>query len=340
MKKAMLIVIALVGVLIGLGVAAIRTGVYNVAADEPHSSLVHGLLESVRVRSIAARAASIVTPDLQDSARIRRGAGNYDAMCASCHRAPGVPDSGLAGGLYPAPPDFTQVADIDAAQAFWVVKHGIKASGMPAWGWHMGDSYIWDLVAFIRKLPSLSAEQYAAEVVASGGHSHGEEASKDHSDDGGAEHEHASEQPAAATLHTHADGQQHVHAAPATTPLEVAKALHDALSSGNARRVQDLLDPKVLILESGNAERSRDEYAAHHLSSDLEFSKATTYELQRQTGDTLGDLAWVASEARSTGSRGGKPVDVMSVETLVLRKSAAGWKVVHIHWSSRNFRKA
>jgi len=101
-----------------------------------------------------------------------------------------------------------------------------------------------------------------------------------------------------------------------------------------------LLDHGVLIMEGGNVERSRQEYASHHLPSDLKFMSAVRYQLQRQSGDTVGDLAWVASEATLTGDSGGKAVDLVSTESLVLKKFSGGWKIVHIHWSSRNAKKA
>jgi ketosteroid isomerase-like protein len=263
----------------------------------------------------------------------------------------------MSAGLYPTPPDLTEDAHFDPAEVFWVIKHGIKSTGMPAWGKSMEDAYIWDLVAFVHKLPSLSAEQYAEEVEASEGHSHGGDESDGHSDEEGAGHAGASmddhpheaadnasqvvahdgSEPRSATetTHTHADGTQHVHEAKAGTPVATAKALHDALSSGDANKVEALLDPNVLIFEGGNVERSRKEYAAHHLPSDLKFMQAATYKLERQSGDTVGDLAWVVSEARLTGAHEGKPIDLVSTETLVLKKSGAAWKVVHIHWSSR-----
>lgn len=323
MKKLLLISAVVLAVVAALGALAIGAGLYNVAADEAHSPLVYRILETARERSIAVRARGIEAPDLEDPARARRGAGNYDAMCAGCHLAPGKTGSEISAGLYPAPPDLTKATDaVDPAAAFWVIKHGIKASGMPAWGKRMEDAYIWDMVAFLRKLPTLSAEQYAAEIAASGGHSHGGGEGKDEATDD--------------AMHTHADGKQHVHEAPAGTPLAAVKALHEALSSGNARAIENLLDPNVLILESGNAERSRKEYAAHHLAADLKFMQSVAYTLERQTGDTVGDLAWIASEARLSGNREGKAVDVVSTETVVLKKSAAGWKVVHIHWSSRS----
>ena len=86
--------------------------------------------------------------------------------------APGMPDTETKRGLYPAPPALAKQR-IDPAQAFWVIKHGIKASGMPAWGRSMDDEYIWNLAAFVQALPTLDAAHYQALVESSEGHSHG-----------------------------------------------------------------------------------------------------------------------------------------------------------------------
>ncbi len=329
--------------ILALGLLAagfVWSGSYNVGADDPHTRPVHSLLDTMRERSIERRSADISAPDLTSAELISAGAGNYDAMCTGCHLAPGMNESELSKGLYPAPPDFTKAPIDDPAEAYWAIKHGIKASGMPAWGKSMEDDYIWGMVAFLRQLPELDSEQYAAAVAASEGHSHGGGQTVRSTDSGdgpqvdGADH-HDAEASAAPVTHTHADGKQHVHATAAGSPVDAAKLFHDALSSGDASKVKALLDPKVLVLESGGAERSRAEYAAHHLKADMDFLKTVTYKLERQTGDTVGDLAWVASEARMTGASKDKPVDVRSTETLVLKKTSGGWKVVHVHWSSR-----
>jgi ketosteroid isomerase-like protein len=96
-----------------------------------------------------------------------------------------------------------------------------------------------------------------------------------------------------------------------------------------------LLDPGVLIYESGGVERSRDEYAAHHLPSDAKFLKSMKHRLLSRTGDAVNDLAWVASEANLSGTVNGKSVNMISTETMILRKRPDGWRIVHIHWSSR-----
>lgn len=165
----------------GVAVAvAINSGLPDVAADTPHGQLVFNVLEFARERSIEQRSADIRPPaNLGDVARVRRGAGNYDAMCAGCHLSPGVRQSEIRAGLYPTPPDLANVlppvelSGQAAARQFWIIKHGIKATGMAAWGkGGMGDEDIWDLVAFLRRLPTLSATEYQAGVAASGGHAH------------------------------------------------------------------------------------------------------------------------------------------------------------------------
>ncbi len=92
--------------------AFIWSGLYNIAADDPHYELTHSALETLRMRSVAARADGIEVPNLQDPERIRRGAGNYDSMCVICHLAPGVQPTELHKGLYPQPPNLGQASKI------------------------------------------------------------------------------------------------------------------------------------------------------------------------------------------------------------------------------------
>ena len=116
------------------------------------------LLETARERSITARANQLVAPSLEDQQRIRRGAGNYDAMCAGCHLSPHAETYGnLPGSLSTATGSHEGCAIGCGAR---VLDHqaGLKATGMPAWGKSMEDEYIWDMVAFLRKLPVLTAD--------------------------------------------------------------------------------------------------------------------------------------------------------------------------------------
>lgn len=175
MNKLWIGVLGTLGIAAATGAAVLYSGVVDVAADTPHSPLVYHLLEVARERAIARRSDVITPPtDLNDGERARRGAGNYAAMCAGCHLEPGVDNSEIRLGLYPTPPDLTQSTKEDAARRFWIIKHGIKASGMPAWSkGGMEDAAIWDLTAFLGRLPELTPEQYRAQVEASDGHAHG-----------------------------------------------------------------------------------------------------------------------------------------------------------------------
>ncbi len=193
-----------------LGVFAfVRAGIYNVGADDPHYPMTTSLLAQVRDASIEARARRLEAPqDLMSEERIIQGAGNYAAMCTQCHLAPGMGPTELSKGLYPAPPDLTKQT-VNAAEAFWVIKHGVKASGMPAWGSSMGDEYIWNMAAFIQRLPKLDAAQYQALVAKSDGHSHG----------GGetTPHDHGT-MPAAGGDHPHPPGTPADHHGPESAP--------------------------------------------------------------------------------------------------------------------------
>jgi mono/diheme cytochrome c family protein len=151
------------GALVASASAFIYAGIFNVAADAPHSALTYTIMEAVRSRSIATRAKDVQPPPLEDPALIATGAEHYAAMCSDCHLAPDkTNDSEIRAGLYPKPPDLTKHRHASPAEAFWVIKHGIKMSGMPAWGMTHDDSSIWGLVAFLQKLPELTPAQYQA----------------------------------------------------------------------------------------------------------------------------------------------------------------------------------
>jgi len=195
----------------------VLSGLYNFAADEPHFPWVSATLETMRERSIETRAAELIVPDLSDSGRVVKGAGNYAAMCASCHLAPGAKSSELSRGLYPQPPNLSK-EKVDAAHAFWVIKHGVKASGMPAWGKSMDDDSIWSLVAFLQKQPQIDDPQYDQAVGSSGGHSHADGGGSDsvntkHGTEGSINEDTPPSADVRAEAHTHANGKVHMHGA-------------------------------------------------------------------------------------------------------------------------------
>lgn len=148
-------------------------GVFNVSASDKHWAITNTFLELVRDRSISARAEILAVPNLADIGRIKRGAANYEAMCAQCHLAPGVDSSELYEGLNPKPPVLYKDADFasNPNETFWVIKNGIKMTGMPAWGINNSDEQIWDMISLISALETMTATQYQ-ELVASGKHTH------------------------------------------------------------------------------------------------------------------------------------------------------------------------
>lgn len=111
-------------------------------------------------------------------------------------------------------------------------------------------------------------------------------------------------------------------------------AFHAALQRGDARAAAALLADDALIFESGGAERSKAEYAAHHLPADAEFSRSISSAVSRRAGRSDGALAWIATEGRTTGTYKGKALDLATTETMVLRRVGGAWKIIHIHWSS------
>ena len=122
--------------------------------------------------------------------------------------------------------------------------------------------------------------------------------------------------------------------APPASPLLVVDRFHAALDKGDAKAALGLLAEDALIFESGEVERSKAEYRAKHLDADMEFSQAVTERVGKRTVRAAGNLAWVASEGRTSGSFRGRDVDRATTETMVLRRMPAGWRIVHIHWSS------
>ena len=160
--KTVIVTLAIAALAAGLVAAGLMaSGSYNVAADQPHWPLTEKLLGVARERSIEHRADSVQVPaDLDDPKRLAEGIEHYHAMCTGCHLAPGMEDSEMRAGLYPKPPALAEHGITDVREAFWVIKHGIKMSGMPAWGKTHSDEKIWDMVALLKKLPDMNVDQW------------------------------------------------------------------------------------------------------------------------------------------------------------------------------------
>ncbi|MGD8922079.1 MAG: cytochrome c [Candidatus Zixiibacteriota bacterium] len=162
----------------------VYSGWYNIAATAHHNSLTRWGINTLTENSIEHRTDDIVVPDLSDSLMIARGFEHYNETCVDCHGAPGVKPEEFAEGLYPkAPPLHKVAAHAEPAELFWITKHGIKMTGMPAFGVNHSDEQIWHIVAFLKTLPNVTPEEYQHLRESSGGehegHEHGEEADED-----------------------------------------------------------------------------------------------------------------------------------------------------------------
>lgn len=112
-------------------------------------------------------------------------------------------------------------------------------------------------------------------------------------------------------------------------------AFHSAVKAGDVARAAALLDDDIVVFEAGGAERSRAAYTAGHLAADAQFEAAATATVLRRVGSAAGGMAWIATEGRVQGRSGEKVIDRLTTETMLLRQTSAGWRIVHVHWSSR-----
>jgi mono/diheme cytochrome c family protein len=160
------------------------SGWADISATGTESAPVLWLLETTRTNAVARQASEIRVPDLSAPTLAASGAPAFDDMCAGCHGAPGRQPMLGVGYMNPAPPELADVAGKrTAAELFWVIKHGIRMTGMPAWGPTHSDDQLWALVALVQRLPDLSEEAFR-QLVKQGGdedheHQHAHGASAD-----------------------------------------------------------------------------------------------------------------------------------------------------------------
>ena len=364
------ITVAVTLAVLALGAGAfVYSGLYNIGADDHHSKPVYTVLQTLRDRSIHLRSADLVVPNLEDPQLILKGAGQYAAMCTECHLKPGMKDSEIRPGLYPQPPNLSQV-HIDPKVAFWAIKHGIKMSAMPAWGGSHDDATIWSMVAFLQKLPGMTPAQYK-DIVArappdddmdmgEGGHSHSHGGDADEEAHGARDMMGMEMRSDGGHRHGAASSDDHEHAAVAPTsddsanstttveaPLSLAglkpkavpeaeaaaQAFQSALQHGDRAAVLALLAPGVSISEGGHVQ-TRGEYASGHLGGDIAFLKDARVTPVSMASMPLGDSVMVGSESEIETSVKGKPVTLRSREMLKLQQSGKDWKIVSVQWRS------
>ncbi|WP_230531078.1 c-type cytochrome [Microvirga roseola] len=163
-------VLAIAGI---IGLVVVYSGAYNVAATEEHASFTRWAFDTTFHNSVESRADDIAAPAEFTPAMVAAGAGPYKAMCQHCHAGPGVERAEWASGTRPRPPHLSEAAARwEPEEVFWIVRHGVKMSGMPAFGPSHDDQAIWNIVAFVKQLPAMAPERYAA-LGSAGGHGGG-----------------------------------------------------------------------------------------------------------------------------------------------------------------------
>ena len=201
--------LTIIGIIAAMGIGGMLfawSGLYDISAAEPHWDATESLIETLRDRSITVHSKGIQTPDLDDPEYLMAAAGHYHGMCRLCHGAPGAHTNEFARGLYPSPPDFTTGAVQDtrsSAEIYWIVKNGIKMTGMPAFGPTHDETELWGLVAFTRELNEMSAEAYARVI---GEHDETTVTGHSHAGSDNEEESRASEKE-----HSHDEKDDHAH---------------------------------------------------------------------------------------------------------------------------------
>ena len=151
---------ALIGAMAG-GLALIGLGAVDVAASSPHTTPVYWATKIAMMQSVRRQAVSISAPARFTEADVAQGFRLYETHCVACHGAPGVGPAAQAAGLMPPPPYLLEAPrDWTPAELYWIVRNGVKMTGMPAWDRTLSEADSWRLVAFLERLPGLDTRAY------------------------------------------------------------------------------------------------------------------------------------------------------------------------------------
>ncbi|WP_169725335.1 c-type cytochrome [Fundidesulfovibrio putealis] len=168
--KAVSCLMVVLGSSAAMALLFVWSGFFNISAREPHWSATTLLIGVVRDRSIAVHSNNIMLDQVDNSKYLSAGLEHFHDMCRLCHGAPGYPQSEFAKGLYPSPPELASktVQSRSDVEIYWIVDNGLKMTGMPAFGSTHDKDAILGMMAVLRKLPSLSANEYLSMLDAAG----------------------------------------------------------------------------------------------------------------------------------------------------------------------------
>ena len=166
MKTIILTVIITLLVLAASFEIYISSGAYDISQLNHHGTLTRWIINTTTSNSIEKRVKDINKPAGNNAEDLILGFEHYHEMCEGCHGAPGVKPMEMTEGLYPKPPEFYKSKDMpDEAEAYWIIKNGIKLTGMPAFGPTHDDKKIWAIADFLlNKMQMMSPQEYGAWV--------------------------------------------------------------------------------------------------------------------------------------------------------------------------------
>ncbi len=149
------------------GLAVVELGAFNASASKPHEPLVYWSTHETMIRSVEQRAAGIAAPARFTAAQVQAGLATYQERCAMCHGGPATDRQPWVAGLNPTPPYLVDSArHWSKPQLYWIIKHGLKMTAMPAWQDVLSDQEVWNTVALLEAMPDLSPEAYLKMVQA------------------------------------------------------------------------------------------------------------------------------------------------------------------------------
>lgn len=143
------------------GLLVAVSGIVPIKASSGHWDITEAILQFAKQRSVATHTLGITPPPLDDPALVLKGAGHYEIGCRPCHGSPDLHHPKIALHMLPPPPYLAETAlHWKPEELFYMVKHGIKFTGMPAWPSLHRDDEVWAMVAFLQAFPKLDANQY------------------------------------------------------------------------------------------------------------------------------------------------------------------------------------
>jgi mono/diheme cytochrome c family protein len=144
-----------------VGMVVVYSGAVNPAATEEHASLTRWALDTSFHSGVRSRAGTVDPPPAFTPAMIEAGARGYKAMCQHCHSGPGAERETWSAAMRPRPPHLAEAAaEWSPQEVFWIAKHGVRSTGMPAFGPSHDDATLWEITAFVKALPGMSPERY------------------------------------------------------------------------------------------------------------------------------------------------------------------------------------